>query len=172
MASMAASIGMTNTLEQKISFVLRGYAPAVQCFLLIRDILHFWDDLIDRDKKVDQESIHNAMFKALVTLPRNEFYRKNIDTLLPVLVNAIANWRAANEFECTDDRKTLEIAFVIRSDYANILIQMAYIIGGHDCLMQVTPMIRSLWTEEDFEAYLKNLEQERHARMLGVPNVL
>jgi hypothetical protein len=169
---MAASKSMKNTLDEKISQVLRGYVPAVECFLLLRDILHFWDDLIDRDHALADAHIHESMFKVLISLPSNEFYRKYQDLLQPVLINAIANWRAANQFEGHGDNRALQLAFVIRSDYANILIQMAYIVGGHDWLMEVTPTIRAMWTEEDFEAYLTNLEREKCARLSGEKHVL
>jgi hypothetical protein len=159
-------------MEERISQVLRGYAPAVQCFFLIRDVLHFWDDLIDRDRALADHEIHGAMFKALVLLPTNTFYAQHIQSLQPVLVNAIANWRAANEFEAGSDTRRLQIAFVIRSDYANILIQMAYLVGGHDWVMSVAPTIRAMWTDEDFDAYLINLAHEKSMRAPGETHVL
>jgi hypothetical protein len=163
---------VAQTLDEKISEVLRGHVPAIECFLLIRDVLHFWDDLIDKDHSMSDEYIHGSMFKALVSLPSNAFYRQFQDLLQPVLINAIANWRAANEFEAGQVPPLLQLAFVIRSDYANILIQMAYIVGGHDWVMEVTPAIRAMWTTEDFAAYTANLEREKVARELGDKHVL
>lgn len=163
---------MTATIEGRIAHVLQGYAPAVQCFFLIRDVLHFWDDLIDQDRHLAQQEIHDSMFKALVLLPSNPFYAQHLQSLQPVLVNAIANWRAANAFEATGDTRQLQLAFVIRSDYANILIQMAYLVGGHDWVMSVAPSIRDMWTDEDFDSYLINLAHEKAMRSPGVTHVL
>lgn len=152
------------TLNDKIRYVLKDVQPAVEFFLMLRDVLHFWDDLIDLDRPITAEYINHSMFTALVKLPANLFYQAHQASLTPVLVNAIANWHAANQFEAGDDRKQLELAFVIRSDYANLLIQSAYLVGGHDWMVQVTPMIRSMWTSEDMNEYLGNLDAERKAR--------
>jgi len=160
------------TLDENIAEVLQGNAAAIECFMLIRDVLHFWDDLIDKDHTVSDAYIHGSMFKALVALPTNDFYRRFQDMLQPVLVNAIANWHAANAFEAGEDERLLQIAFVVRSDYANILIQMAYIIGGYDWVTAVTPVIRRMWTTEDFTAYKANLEREKAARTTGDQHVL
>lgn len=152
------------TLTDKIRYVLKDVQPAVEFFLMLRDVLHFWDDLIDLDKPVTPEYINKSMFTALVKLPTNLFYQAHHTSLAPVLVNAIANWHAANRFEAGNDRKQLELAFVIRSDYANLLIQSAYLVGGHDWMVEVTPLIRSMWTSEGMAEYMQNLEKERMAR--------
>lgn len=154
----------SESLLQKISQALLGHEQAISLFMLIRDVLHFWDDLIDGDKSITQADINLSMFKALVAIPENRFYRDHQDKLLPVLTNAIANWQTANQFEQTSDIDLLEQAFVIRSDYANLLIQMAYLVGGYDWMIQATPMIRSMWTTENFAAYLSNLQRERAAK--------
>lgn len=160
------------TIEDCIRFALKGNEDAVSCFMLLRDVLHFWDDLIDKDREITDEQINRSMFKAIVSLPSNPFFRQYQDYLLPTLVNAIGNWHAANKFEKTDDGKLLEVAFVIRSDYANLLIQSAYIVGGHDWMVYVTPLIRSMWTSENFSAYMANLQEERAARGKGKEHVL
>jgi len=152
------------TLEDKIRYALRGYQPAVDFFFLIRDVLHFWDDLIDKDKPVSNDYINRSMFSAVIRLPSNPFFRQYQDTLLPIMVNAVANWQTANQFEAEDDTRRLQIAYVIRSDYANILIQLAYLVGGYDWMVEVTPMIRDMWTNEDFEMYMLHLGQEIAAR--------
>lgn len=161
---VAARTPKARTLDENIRYVLRGNASAVEFFLTIRDVLHFWDDLIDRDQPITPDDIHRSLFAALVTLPSNAFYRQHQASLMPVLINAIGNWRAANVFESRDDRRELELAFVIRSDYANLLVQAAYLIGGVDWMVEVTPLIRSMWTSEGMAEYLKNLEAERTAR--------
>ena len=152
------------SLAECIRFVLRGNEGAVSCFLLLRDVLHFWDDLVDRDKDVTAQDVSAAMFKALVTLPTNEFYRAHQPTLMPVLINAIGNWHAANVFEADGSRNRLELSFVIRSDYANLLVHFAYLVGGADWMVQVTPMIRLMWTPENFDDYRKNLDVEKAER--------
>jgi hypothetical protein len=150
----------------RIEYVLKGDRAAVECFLIIRDALHLWDDLIDGDKPVSRESIHTTFTNILVGLACNPFWRKHIDTLAAVLCNAIANWHAANSFETAPDinQRRLQVAFIIRSDYANLLITMARLVGGMAWCNQVTTLIRDEWTGEDFTKYLDNLAQEKAAR--------
>ena len=151
-------------LTDSIGYALKGNQSAFEFFLLVRDVLHFWDDLIDRDRQISDETINASMFKALVYLPGNSFYRQFFDTLNPILVNAIGNWHAANKFEQGDVERNLQVAFVIRSDYANILIQCAYLIGGYEWMLHVTPLIRDMWTTENFQAYRSNLQRESAAK--------
>lgn len=151
-------------LRERLSYVLRGCEPAVNLFLAWRSVLHLWDDLVDRDRRPSDEEIHSAMFAALVEIPLNPFFQKHQDSLMPVLVNAVSNWKAANEFERTDDKRLLSIAYVIRSDYANLLSLMAYLVGGPEWAAKSATLLRAAWTEEDFDAYLNNLAAERAAR--------
>lgn len=153
-----------HTLGELIGIALKGDQQAVQWFLMMRDVLHFWDDLIDRDVKLKKHEINAAMFTALVSLPSNDFYLRHRDSLTPLLISAVANWNAANEFESNGEERLLQLAFVIRSDYANLLIHASYLVGGYAWMMEVTPLIRDWWTSEDYPAYKANLLREKSAR--------
>jgi hypothetical protein len=153
--------------DEKIAHALRGNRDAIAFFVMLRDVSHFWDDMIDRDRDLTAEYINDAMWMAMVEIPANPFYRANFDRLQPHIVTAIANWQAANLFEAGSDERQLQIAFISRSDYCNILLECVYIIGGRDWLLQMTPIIRDAWTDEDFSAYKINLQTEKAAR-LGV----
>lgn len=150
----------TRSITDLISVALKGDVEAVEFFMLARNALHFWDDLIDGDKPVTGERVNAEMFRIMVDLPRNPFYRRHQEALSAVLVCAVANWQAANQFEAQGDKRLLEVAFVIRSDYANLLIQCAYLVGGYEWMVQVTPQIRSHWTAETLESYRSNLQRE------------
>jgi hypothetical protein len=161
-------------LRQFLSDVLMGDASAIEFFIVGRSICHLWDDLVDRDAPVSERDLDIVMFHALVTLPSNAFYRKHFDTLRPLLVNAILNWHAANEFERAEDGdiRKLQLAFVVRSDYANLLIHAAYLIGGPVWARKVTPRIRLEWTDESFADYLAALTNERAARAKAPINLI
>jgi SAM-dependent methyltransferase len=156
----------------RIAHVLRGNQDAIEFFMIIHAILHFWDDLIDKDAALDDTVINAAMWSALIDLPNNTFYRKHQTVLNAVLVNAIANWQAANQFERGGNLRQLQIAFIARSDYTNILLQCAYLVGGKNWLLEITPMVRDQWTTEDFGAYLENLSRERSGRTGKVDSAL
>lgn len=164
MSAQTPSLPEDPGFEEHIRYALRGHEGAVDFFLTLRDVLHFWDDLIDLDQRITPEYINRSMFAALIELPNNEFYRANYSSLSAILVNAIANWQTANQFEADGDDRRLSIAYVIRSDYANLLIHCAYLVGGYDWMTEVTPIIRDWWTKENFGAYKSNLQREMAAR--------
>ena len=148
----------------RVAHVLRGDADAIAFFMGILSVCHFWDDLIDKDVAVSDEVVNSVMWIALIDIPNNPFYQRHRVELSAVMVNAIANWQAANRFERDGDLRQLQIAFIARSDYANVLLQCAYLVGGRDWMLEVTPVVRDQWTPEDFEAYRDNLSRERSAR--------
>lgn len=164
-------------LQDFLALVLRRHPAAIEFMTVLAQVAHVWDDLIDRDKPMANSAVDIAFFHALVTLPSNSFYREHFASLQPVLVNAILNWHAANGFEWqaearpedADARRLLEVAHIIRSDYANVLIHCAYLVGGMQWALEATPRIREWWAKEDFAQYLKNLELEREARALKEP---
>lgn len=152
------------TPAELIGFALKQDREAVEWFLALRGVLHFWDDLIDGDNLITAEQVNTNMFVALVKIPCNGFYQRHQASLSPLLVSAIANWSAANNFERQNDDRLLQLAFVIRSDYANLLIHAAYLVGGYEWMLEVTPQIRTFWTSEDFVAYKSNLGREKADR--------
>jgi hypothetical protein len=156
--------------------LMRGNRSAVDFIELIVEVLHFWDDLIDRDKVLSDADINDKMFKLLVTLPRNQFYIQNFTVLNPILVNAIMNWHVANRFERTEqpDEYKLRIAYILRSSYVDLITQSALIVGGPEWAVQVGEQIRLYAHKETYEGYLGNLNNEFAARQSaeGGMNVL
>lgn len=144
--------------EEVFQYVLKGHRDAVAFAVILCSILHLWDDLEDRDKLVDREDVNQAMYAALVVLPRNAFYQANFAELNALLDSSILNWHAANEMERNGDAEDRHISFIIRSAYCNIVIAAARIVGGYEWARSVTPMLRRFWHKEGFEGYLRNLE--------------
>jgi hypothetical protein len=131
------------------------------CFLeTIVNVLHFWDDLIDRDKPLTDEHINKSMWLALVTLPRNRFYQSNFSELNPILCIAIQNWIVANRFENTGSDHEKTIAFIIRSSYVDLVIHTATLCGGFEHGQQIALEARSLWHDEKLSGYLENLDKQ------------
>lgn len=128
------------------------------------DALHLWDDLIDRDKPVEDERINTVFTNMLVELPRNPFYQAHASNLAPVLIAAIQNWHVANAVERGQVEMPLEAAFVLRSSYVDLVTIVATICGGYEWGRQVAARVRALAHEEGFEKYVLNLEAERQAR--------
>lgn len=112
--------------------------------------MELWDDLIDKDPASD-ERVNNAFYLALVTLPRNPFYRENFALLNPLMESAVFDWWTANEYET--EKKHLHTAYMLKTGIHTIITMSARIIGGAEWAKQVNSDMRSLG--ETWEQYSK-----------------
>jgi hypothetical protein len=145
-----------------------GNESAAAFLETIMEILHFWDDLVDRDKSLPDVEINERMWQALVVLPRNVFYQANFSALNPILAAAIHSWMAATAMERDGTAPDLAIAFIIRSNYIDLVTAVAQITGGFGWAHQATMAARRLVHREGFEQYQANLKRERGAAN-GIP---
>lgn len=152
------------TKIEMLQMFTRGNASATEFLVMITDIAHVYDDLIDRDVPALPEDIHRAFFNALVVLPKNQFYAQHFNLLHPLLLSAINNWRVANLLEDSEDEDALRIAFISRSSYVDIITQTAFIIGGMAWVEEIGPVIRRFVHEEGWHNYRDSLDREKAAR--------
>ncbi|UDM08404.1 hypothetical protein LG409_05725 [Halomonas sp. NyZ770] len=143
---------------------MKNDKSAVEYVELVCDIAHKWDDLIDKDKLLDDNSINKLFFDILIRLPRNSFYRKNFDHLNSVLMNAISNWQIATQMEREGGGYETSIAFILRSSYVDLITQAALLCGGNQWACTVGAEARAITHSETYEGYLKNLALEKKAR--------
>lgn len=141
--------------------MVRGNRAAYDFLTTMFDVLHFWDDLIDRDKELTPEEVNCSMWNVLVTIPENAFFQQNFSSLMPLLKTAIWNWQAANVMEKTEDGLDKQIAFVLRSTYVDLVSMCAYIVGGRDWAHEVALEARRQTSAEGFDEYLAALTKEK-----------
>jgi len=123
------------------------------------EVAHFFDDVYDGDDPPSKADVLNVLWMAMVSIPRNEFYRKNFVELQPLVANAIVNWRVANALEETPTGEVdLRVAFVVRSSYADLIQQTALICGGPDWAAKVGVEVRRRCHSEPWKDYLKSVE--------------
>lgn len=129
---------------------LKGNADAVDLNIALHEVVHLWDDLIDLDRPVTPADINKAFHHALITIPRNAFYRANFADLSPILESAIFDWLAANEIEKTKDVERLRQAYVLRYTLLSFTVICARIIGGPEWAHWVNVEFRTMaspWKE-------------------------
>jgi hypothetical protein len=135
--------------------LMAGNADAVQMVQDIAFASHIYDDLIDCDKKTTQEQIHALMWKMLIALPMNPFYRQHEAMFRPLLITGILNWRAANEMEKTGDLEELHISHVTRYAIADVAIMAMALAGGQDHAVANTRELRLLSQQDTWANYHK-----------------
>lgn len=155
---------MSERFDQLVLDASCGNAAAADFLRLVVDIAHVWDDLIDRDHGVANETINLAFEGALIHIPLNPFYQRHQAELATLLHNSIRNWHLANSIERGNEEKLFPAAFVLRSAYADIFAHVAYILGGTVLALTIAAEARRQAHAEGFDGYLKNLAAERAAR--------
>ncbi len=141
----------------------KGNADAVALVLAIAEISHTWDDLIDRDKPVSDAQINRAFGIALLELPKNPFYQAHCLELLPVMTTGTLNWQTANEYEKTKDHEAHALAHVLRYGIADLVLFIAYLIGGQEWAKQVAPELRRISQKDTLENYLAEVGRKHEA---------
>ena len=137
---------------------LKGNESAVDFCLLLGGIQQVWDDLVDGDKAVTAGRINQALIGAIIGLPLNGFYCRHFGELQPIMRVGIMDWMTANALERGDDHdKTL--AFMLRDSIVSIVVQCAYLVGGHDWAISKAPSIRRYFHDETLAEYSLGLAE-------------
>lgn len=118
------------SLPDKLLEFVRGDREAFAFLMDVYDIVEIWDDLIDKDKPVDDVVLNATFYRALITLPRNPFYHKHFLDLNPVFEAAILDWYTANALEKTGVTEHLYTSYGLRRGVQMLAIMAARIIGG------------------------------------------
>jgi hypothetical protein len=142
-----------------------GDADALAYLQELARALHLWDDLVDRDHPLDPRHLDATFTAMLVTLPLNPFVRAHAEQLMPVLLQAIINWKAATVMErAPRDATDLHGAFVIRSSYVDMVSAVAALKGGLEFAARIAMDVRRWAHGEGYDGYLTNLAAEQAAR--------
>ena len=139
--------------------VLKGNTDAVEYCQDLFQISQIWDDLIDKDEPVSDESINAMMWLALVQLPYNKFYMENINALQPIMQKAILDWLAANHMENGTPQERV-VAYVLRDTLTTIVTHCALLIGGYEWAQFVSIRVREALHDEDMDEYLKGVSKD------------
>ncbi|MCG7931974.1 MAG: hypothetical protein N0E44_18230 [Candidatus Thiodiazotropha lotti] len=140
--------------------VTNGDESAIAFMQVLSEVSQIWDDLIDRDKDVTNDSINQAFIALISTIPRNRFYIDNFSEVQPLIEGAILDWLTANEFE--NEGGDLNVSFVLRDNLANVLIGVAKILGGMNHAISLSPRIRQyVHGDQSVEEYKDGIIRRR-----------
>ena len=133
-----------------------GDAYAVEFIVLVGEVCEIWDDLIDEDKELTKNDIHNAFWLLLIDLPLNPFFDSYKGRLIPVITTAVNAWMDANTFEqgSADDKN---IAYMLRNLGIELTMFVIYLLHGRDYMRQKSMEIRRFFYHETLNQYLGKL---------------
>ncbi len=132
-----------------------GNNDALNLFHSLVDLVHIWDDLIDKDKPVSDEDINKAFLIALVYMPANPFYRVIQQQVLPMWMTAASAFEAANKFEKDKDECGLEISHNLRYAAGHVVAYMSIVCVGYENSRKFVPEIWKTIVNERFDDYRK-----------------
>jgi hypothetical protein len=140
--------------EEKLAW-FGGNTDALNLFHHLVELIHIWDDLIDKDKPVSDEQINKAFLIALVYMPSNPFYRVIQHQILPMWVMSAAAFEVANKFEKEKDEHGIEIAHNLRYAAGHVVAYMSIVCLGHEAAKEFLPEIWKTIVDDRFDDYRK-----------------
>lgn len=143
---------------------MKGDQAAAAFLEQVYFIAHFWDDLIDKDNPVSNDTINAAMWMALIEMPRNPFYRNNMDYLLDMFQVLTNQWFDANELQ-TGDKEQVRYSFILKESLMTLISQCAYLIGGKQHMRAVSIDVQALnLTGEKMHQYVEKEYRKNKAK--------
>lgn len=126
-------------------------SDAAAWLLNLWDVVQVFDDLYDRDE-VGRTDILKTVWRVLVAMPANPFYKVNEPHLSPVIANALFKWEAANKVE--SDGAPTEVSFVWRAAYYDVVLMVVALCHGPDKALEMAHVVMGLYGEK-YDDYRK-----------------
>jgi hypothetical protein len=130
-----------------------GNQDALIMFRMFVDLLHTWDDLVDKDKDTTEQQINNAFLVCLVYLPLNPFYQTIQRDIMPMWITVVSAYQTANKFEKDKDEHGIEIAHGLRYAAGNIIAYAVHVCVGPDKAAEYLPDVWKAIIVERFDEY-------------------
>ena len=141
--------------KENLDYWLIGNTQAVQFCLDMIKAIHLWDDLIDKDTKIEDEDINEVFTFLMVDMPMNPFYVLNQRDIAPMMNTIILKWHTANVFEKEKKVNDVEKAYVLRAELYQLFVLCATLIGGREWGRDMSVNIWRLYDES-----VKDLKKE------------
>jgi purine-cytosine permease-like protein len=132
-----------------------GNHHALNMYRAFVDMLHTWDDLVDKDKPVSEVEINKAFLICLVYLPGNPFYRSIQEAILPMWLVVVSSYETANKFEADKDPHGIEISHSLRYAAGSIIAYAVHVCVGPEKAREVLPAVWKNIFYERFDEYRK-----------------
>lgn len=128
--------------------IFKGDSRSIEFCISLLEVLHVWDDLVDKDNPLTSEEINKAFITAIFGLQNYPlWFTAGLNHLL---LNTFLKWRDANEIEqnplSSDD--DLSKSYMLRAGLYDIFAVIAYHLFGDEWAREVGPKIRLLYGEK------------------------
>lgn len=132
-----------------------GNPEALQFIVAFGDICELFDDIIDRDKPIEDDHAIRVLFIVLTELPLNRFFEQYKQNIIPIIITGINAWLDANQLE-KGSKNDRVFAYVLRDWYVELLAFVIFVTRGRDFMRSVSMEVRQFFTHhETLEQYLE-----------------
>lgn len=131
---------------------------AIRLILIIFDIGETWDDLIDKDKPVPDETIHKAFWQSIVGLQGNPFFQKHSPMIVPVLAAGMNAYMDSVELEKGDINSRV-VAFGMRDFYLEVVPLIIGLSQGYESMRKNSRVLRT-WLMDSHETFFEYIKGE------------
>lgn len=139
---------------------MQGDQAAAALINRLFEVSQIADDFIDGDKPIEKnQAMTQLLMLALVEIPANPFYRKNLGVIAPLLIATIMAFETSNRLQKSADRDCQMMAWALRDSIEHLITVCAYLKGGaawaSNVSMQMTQYFRSNDDRESLEDWVK-----------------
>jgi hypothetical protein len=120
------------TPEEAFRDITRGDEDAYKFLEAFYLFVHKHDDLCDRDKPVKAEETVWFNLNLFIQFTTNKFYLAHHQFLLPILIMSGLAWVSSEDYKKRPDVLDRITAQVLKSEYVNIMLAVAFLKGGFE----------------------------------------
>ena len=132
-----------------------GNEDALNLFRMLVDLLHTWDDLVDKDKDISEKDVNNAFLVCLVYMQANPLYRRIQEQVWPMWLTVVSAYETANTYERNKDEHGIEIAHGLRYAAGHIIAYVVHVCVGPEKAKEYLPEVWKHVMVERFDGYRK-----------------
>jgi hypothetical protein len=139
-----------NHIKENLDILINDVYAVDFCVLLF-EISQLFDDVYD-EGNISKEEAFELMWKTMVKLPSNPFYKSYMGKLTPMIESYILQWMSANTLE--DKKEMLERSYMLRAFLFQIFQFCAMLVHGESYAIEKAYLFQKLYGEK-FEDYIK-----------------
>lgn len=137
---------MWESFDKLFNYIYKGDEIATKLSKDLLTLVHTWDDLIDKDKPVEDNEINRAFIIAIFDLGSNPYFTEAIKANF---YNVYLRWNDANDIEA-DEKATdnqLAMAWMLRAGLYDLFVLIAGQLYGRQWAEEIGVLVRNYYGE-------------------------
>ncbi len=123
------------------------------------DIIDWFDDIIDGDRQRTEEDAIRIMWEAVVNIPRNPFFHRWHQELVPLMNATMNTWIMANHIERNGGN--MELAYGLRYTMHTMVMAVVEITRGREFMLDIMPDFYTFFNYDNYPDWLASVGDRR-----------